>query len=69
MENMKATDALFGFAAWLTTREEVVAFGGSESAAPAAELVGKFVEANDLGEPSPEYPESFVMPVESSQDG
>ena len=67
-KDIKAADALFGFAAWLTTRTEVVVFGASQDAASAAELVGEFIEVNDLGKPSAEYPNTFVMPREGGTD-
>lgn len=54
MEDHKltATEALYGFMGWLTTRDKDVTFSAHHSAAEAADLVEQFVKANDLGDVS-----------------
>lgn len=48
MERITATEAIYGFASWLTTRERPVTLSRHDDAAPAAELVNEYVKANDL---------------------
>jgi hypothetical protein len=55
-EGLPATDALYGFAAWLTCREESVTLGANHDAAGAAELVSQFVTSQSLPELSDAYP-------------
>lgn len=42
-------DMLVGLTAWLTTRPRPIIFSAKHDAAPAAEIVGKFIAANNLG--------------------
>ena len=51
MTVLSASEALFGFMAWLTTREEPVTFSSQHDASKAAELVGLFCKANGLEDP------------------
>ena len=57
-------DAVFGFAAWLTTREERTAFGETDNAGPAAEAAGEFCDANGW-EVSIDYPGTYLLPTKS----
>lgn len=46
---LNGAEAVYGFAAWLTTRTEAVGpFGASHNAAQAAELCNEFCLANNL---------------------
>lgn len=54
-KQMEASDALHGFVAWLLSQD------GPGCNRPDLAL-GKFLKANDIKDPSPEYPNSFVMP-------
>jgi hypothetical protein len=47
-KKLNPTEAVFGFAAWLTTRHEVTRMGATEDAAPIADMILEFVEANNL---------------------
>ena len=51
MEKSEVTEALYMFMGWLTTREEHVSFGCTADAAPAADLIGRFMEHNNLAQP------------------
>lgn len=64
--HLSAEDALYGFVAWLTTRDQVSRFGSNENCSPAVELVTKFLEANDLNKPSNNYPNNISFPKEES---
>ena len=48
---LSASEALYGFAGWLTGRDEPVTLGGRHDAGIAAELVNEFCKAHDLAEP------------------
>lgn len=48
MEKINASEALLGFAGWLTCRAAPVTFSSEHDAAPAAELVAEFIKAHDL---------------------
>lgn len=63
MERITATEALYGFAAWLTCRKEPVTFGAAYNAAPAAQLVSEYVQANGLpGVRQGIYPHNLTPP-------
>lgn len=59
---MSPTDALCGFVAWITTRDEIVPAGASQDSAPWADLVNKFIQENGLGDPSKEFPHNIIRP-------
>ena len=50
-DKLNASEALYGFAGWLTSREEPVIASARHDAAVWAELVNKFCKANELSEP------------------
>ncbi len=62
-DQLTASEALFGFMGWLTTREEDVTFGSSHNAAIAADLVAEFCMVNDLSEPKDHWADNFIMPT------
>jgi hypothetical protein len=59
---LSASEAVVGFAAWLTTRAEAVTFGAGYDAAIAAELVKEFCEANKLAEPREGWAQKLTHP-------
>ena len=61
---LSPAEALYGFAAWLTTREEPVTLSARHPAGKAAELVEQFCKANALGEPREGWGKLFKMPEE-----
>ena len=56
---LSASEALYGFAAWLTGREEVVTLSANHDAGIAATLVDEFCKAHDLAEPREHWQESL----------
>ena len=48
---LSASEAVFGFAGWLTTREEKTTLSCRHDAAPIANLVAEFCKNNNLNEP------------------
>lgn len=62
-EYISASEALFGFAAWLTMQDPPVTFGATANAAPMADLVQKWMVANDLDPPREGiFPENIKHP-------
>ena len=50
-KELSASEALYAFAAWLTSRKEAITFSSKHSAAPVAELVNTFIKTNNLPDP------------------
>lgn len=65
-DNIIASEALFGFAAWLTTRETTVIASRVHDASVWAGLVDEFMKANNLQDPREDYHKRFVMPKEKT---
>ena len=61
-DEITASEALYGFAAWLTTRDQQVIFSCRENAAIAADLVDEFCKANNLSDPRYDFQNRFKMP-------
>lgn len=66
MTTMSAEDAIYGFVAWLTTRDQISKFGANEDCSPAVDLINKFFEANNLSSPGAGYPDNISFPKEES---
>ena len=49
---LNASEALYGFMGWLTSRKEKVEFGANCDASPAVNLIEAFRQANGLNEPN-----------------
>ncbi len=61
---VQASEALFGFAAWLTCRDDAVVFSAKHDASVAAEMVGTYCEENDLPEPREGWQHNLSMPAQ-----
>mgnify|MGYP001587878508 FL=1 len=62
-ERIIASEALFGFAAWLTCRTQALMIGANYDAAPMAVLVKIWCDTNDLPEPRDHvYPQNIKQP-------
>ena len=48
---LTASEAVYGFAAWLSTRDKEITIGRTHECSTLAELCGKFVKANGLAAP------------------
>lgn len=66
---ISASEALFGFVGWLTSRDQAVTFSGHHNAGVAADLVALFCEVNDLAEPRDHWEKNLVHPKECRPDG
>jgi hypothetical protein len=61
-DKLTASEAVYGFAAWLTTKVDRVTFSSSDDAAPAAELVGQFCKENGLEDPRNGWENNLIHP-------
>ena len=61
-DRITASEALYGFMGWLTSRQGTLTLGGSHDCAPAADVVNEFCDANDLAEPRSGWHRNFVHP-------
>jgi len=58
-----ATEALYGFMGWLTSRDATVVIGAAHGAAEPIDLVLAFLDANGIKEELPEdWPKRLVYP-------
>lgn len=63
MHEMTGSESLYGFMAWLTTRDPVVTLSARHDAAEAAELVGEFCKVNGLTEPRDDWTDRLTHPI------
>ena len=61
-DNLGASEAVFGFIAWLTSRKEVITL--SRKHVPPVDLITEFVEANGLAECRDDYADHLKFPGE-----
>lgn len=65
MEKITASEAVFGFAAWVTCRTDVVKAGATEDAAVWAEMAAEWCKENDLPQPREGiYPQNITQPAD-----
>jgi hypothetical protein len=62
---MNASEAVYGFAGWLTSRKEKTVMSSTHDAAPVAELVKQFCEENKLPEVTESWPANLTHPQET----
>jgi len=65
MKTPNASEAISGFAAWLSTRKEQTVFGSYHNSSLICPLIREFCDANNLPEVTDSYPENIKMPSES----
>ena len=64
--DLTASEALYAFGAYLTTRDEVIEIGASRDASPIAEAIRDFCNVNILPEPRDGWEKKEVrFPVEN----
>ena len=61
-DKLTASEALYGFAGWLTCRKETVIASSSHDAAIWADLVKTFCDENNLEEPREGWQNNLVHP-------
>ena len=63
---LSGSEAVFGFAGWLTSRDEAVTAGAKHDAAIWAELVDEFCKTNKLTEPRDMWDELLTHPPDKA---
>ena len=61
-QELTASEALFGFVGWLTSRESAVTLSSKHDASIAVDLVGRFIEKNGLQEPREQWQKLLTHP-------
>ena len=64
MEQLLASEALYGFAGWITTRDKEVIASARHDAGIWAKLVDKFIKANNLEKPRDGWEKNLIHPKE-----
>ena len=63
MENkLSASEAVYGFAGWLTTRNKKIVASASDDASVWAEAVDAFCKANHLDDPRDNWQQNLTHP-------
>jgi len=68
IDEMTGSEAIFGFCAWLTTREEKTVMSASDDSGCIAELIKKFCDTNNLTEPRTTWTELLIHPKEEQKE-
>jgi hypothetical protein len=63
-EELSASEAVYGFASWLTTRKKQTFMGATHDAAVVAELVDLFCKVNELEPPRDNFDQRLLHPEE-----
>jgi len=59
---LNSSEAVYGFAAWLTSRKEKIVLSANNDAAPICELIKQFCSVNNLPDVSSEWPNNLIHP-------
>ncbi len=62
LKEMTASEAIFGFSAWLTSRKEKIVLSSRHNASPIAELIREFCEVNKLNDPRGNWTDYLTHP-------
>jgi len=62
-DELSASEALFGFAGWLTSSDEILTISAKHDAGVVADRVVEFCRANNLAEPREGWEKHFVFPA------
>ena len=61
---LSASEALYGFCAWLTTRKEKTVMSATDDAAPIPPLIAAFCKVNKLRKPRENWHNGLIHPKE-----
>lgn len=61
-KEMNAAEAVYGFAGWLTSRNEKTIMSSSNDAAPIADLIAQFCKENKLTKPRDHWKSNLTHP-------
>ena len=63
-KTLSASEAVLGFAAWLTTRDETTKMGAKDDCAPIVGLATRFCETNGLPDIRENWADALTHPIE-----
>jgi len=63
-DTLTASEALFGFAGWLTTRDERTVMSHTDECGQIAELVIRFCDTNELPSPRDGWEKKLSHPID-----
>jgi len=66
-DKLTPSEALFGFAAWLTSRDEVITASSGHDAGDWARAVDEFCKANNLEECRDDYTKNLTFPKDKEK--
>ena len=61
---LNASEAIFGFCGWLTTRDKRTIMSSKDNPGAICDLIEKFCKVNNLPEVRENFTDYFVMPTE-----
>lgn len=67
-DSITASEALYGFTAWLSCRKENITLGQSQNPIVIPPLIAAYCKANDLNAPRNNYAEHLIIPPQQSSD-
>jgi len=59
---LTGSESIYGFCAWLTTRDTKTVMSAMDDAAPIVELIKVFCDKNKLRDPRENYTDYLTMP-------
>jgi len=65
-KTLRPSEAVYGFAAWLTCRKDTLKIGSSHDASQIAELCKLFCEENYLSDPGDNWTDILIHPKDNS---
>ncbi len=61
-DELTASEALYGFVGWLTTRKEKTIMSSSHDCSVLVELITQFCDENSLSEPRERWEKNLIHP-------
>ncbi len=62
VSKLSPSEAVYGFAGWLTTQDDKTVMSSTDNAAPIAEKVAEFNKTNKLKEPKDRWEKNLIHP-------
>ncbi len=59
---LTATETLYGFCGWLTSRDESVTMGATHECGTVVDLIKRYMDANNLPDVTERYPNNLRTP-------
>ncbi len=68
LKQLSGSEAIYGFGAWLTTRDEPVTMGAKHDCGIVAELIDIFCKTNKLEEPRDNWTDNLTHPKNNANN-